>query len=90
MPFDEFVANVAHVFEVVADTGETVVVEKEGAEVVVAPVPARRRGRATGKTAADRAAFRAAAGSWKDVDTDRLVADIHESRRRSSRPPVEL
>ena len=42
------------------------------------------------KTEADYEAFRAAAGSWKDVDTDRLIEDIYESRRRSSRPPVEL
>jgi hypothetical protein len=42
------------------------------------------------KTKADFEAFRAAAGSWKDVDTDKLIEDIYESRRRSSRPPVEL
>jgi len=47
-----------------------------------------RRKRGT-KSEADLKAFRAAAGSWSDVDTDKLVADIYESRR-SSRPPVEL
>jgi len=41
-------------------------------------------------TAADREAFRAAAGSWKDVDTDKLVEDMYESRRISTRPPVDL
>ena len=48
--------------------------------------PHRRR-KAT--TAADDAAFLASAGSWRDVDTDRLLTDIYESRR-SSRPPVDL
>ncbi len=43
------------------------------------------------KTRADHEAFLSSAGSWKGiVDTDNLVADIYESRRRSSRPPVEL
>ncbi len=58
---------------------------------IVAPVtssPKRRMPRA--KTKADYEAFLSAAGSWKDVDTDKLVRDIYESRRRSSRPPVEL
>jgi hypothetical protein len=49
----------------------------------------RRRGRE--KTAADYEVFRRAAGSWKDlVDTDKLIEDIYESRRISTRPPVDL
>lgn len=49
----------------------------------------RRAKRAKNKTAYE--AFLSSAGSWKGiVDTDKLVADIYESRRRSSRPPVEL
>jgi len=49
--------------------------------------PVKQRGRVKG----DRDAFLASAGGWKDlVDTDRLVADIYESRRNSSRPPVDL
>jgi len=36
-------------------------------------------------------ALYAAAGGWKDlVDPDKLVADIYESRRASTRPPVDL
>ena len=42
------------------------------------------------KTNADYEAFRSAAGGWKDIDTDKLIADIYESRRRSNRPPVKL
>jgi len=39
---------------------------------------------------ADMAAFLSAAGTWSDVDTDALVRDIAESRRHSSKSPVEL
>jgi len=35
-------------------------------------------------------AFRLAAGSWRDVDTDKLIKDIYASRKISSRPPVKL
>ncbi|HVA88938.1 MAG TPA: hypothetical protein VNL71_03765 [Chloroflexota bacterium] len=38
----------------------------------------------------DYEAFRAAAGGWKDVDTDWLIADIYAGRDVSDRPPVEL
>ncbi len=55
--------------------------------VPAAPRPKRRMSKTP--TAADIEAFLASAGSWKGVDTDKLVADIYESRR-SSRPPVEL
>ncbi len=49
-----------------------------------------RRRRVVGKTRADYEAFRSAAGGWKDVDTDRLIANIYADRRISNRPPVEL
>jgi hypothetical protein len=42
------------------------------------------------KTRADYEAFKSAAGGWKDVDTDRLIANIYATRRRSNRPPVNL
>ena len=42
------------------------------------------------KTQADYEAFKSAAGGWKDIDTDKLIANIYASRRRSNRPPVEL
>jgi hypothetical protein len=49
----------------------------------------RRRGRA--KTDADYMAFRSAAGGWKDlIDIDQFIKDIYESRRISTRPPIEL
>jgi hypothetical protein len=50
---------------------------------------ARRKTRV--KTKADYEAFRSAAGGWKDVDTDKLLADIYADRKRSnSRPPIKL
>lgn len=42
------------------------------------------------KTEADLKAFAAAAGSWKDVDTDKFMANIYKSRQNSSRPQVKL
>ena len=41
-------------------------------------------------TAADWAAFRSAAGSWADVDTDKLIEDIYAARDAGDRPSVEL
>ena len=43
------------------------------------------------KTKTDYEAFLSAAGGWKDVDTETLLKDIYEDRRRTnSRPPVKL
>ncbi len=53
------------------------------------PTSSKRRGDRA-HTEADHEAFRASAGGWKDVDTDKLIADIYESRSRSSRPPLDL
>lgn len=47
----------------------------------VKKVPAKKN---LEKTKADYEAFRAAAGSWKDVDTERLLKDIYEDRRRTN------
>lgn len=58
--------------------------------VMVIPVPARtaRASRARGDD--DIRAFRSAAGGWSDLDADKLIDDIYEARRSSSRPPVRL
>ena len=47
-----------------------------------------RRGRSLSD--ADREAFLAAAGSWKDVDVERLKKDIRASRDIPGRSPVNL
>ena len=63
--------------------------DDEDVALLVPAPPARRRRPAKAVSAADDAAFLASAGSWQDVDTDALLADIAEGRR-SSRPPVDL
>jgi hypothetical protein len=76
--------------EEVRSTNEPRVLIRNSEEIaVVVPVVARakkRRGRM--KTKADYETFRAAAGGWADVDTDKLIEDIYEARRRSNRPPI--
>lgn len=59
---------------------------------VIAPVrkPVRRSA-IKKKSAADMEAFWSSFGGWKDVvDTDKLKADIEESRRISTKPRPEL
>ena len=77
--------------EEVHDSEEPRVLHKNGRELaVLMPVkpPATRRTRRK-KTEAELEAFRSAAGGWADIDTDKLIADIYESRDISTRPPVE-
>src|SRR5947209_13455194 len=59
---------------------------------VVMPVgtilPAKKK---RAKTKADYEAFKSAAGSWKEVDTDKLIKNIYAARRRSNtRPPIKV
>ena len=85
--FDEFSDNLTRIFERVISEGEPILIETEEGELVaLSPVsspPSKT------KTKEDWEAFRAAAGSWADVDTDAFLGDIYESRK-SSRPPVDL
>jgi hypothetical protein len=58
---------------------------------VLIPAPQNLRPREKrAKSEADLAAFYASAGGWEDMDTDRLKQEIYESRRISTRPPIEL
>jgi hypothetical protein len=52
--------------------------------------PTAKRSTIKRKSEADMVAFFSSFGSWKDVDTDQLKADIAESRRRSIGPAPEL
>jgi hypothetical protein len=92
IPFAEFETDPAGVFERVVDEREAVVVEKDnGSAAVLRPLPARKASRRRRVvTDADYAAFLSSAGGWAEVDTEKLKHDIAESRRLSSRPPVEL
>ncbi|MAG35013.1 MAG: hypothetical protein CL878_02005 [Dehalococcoidia bacterium] len=89
---EEFSKDVLAIIERIDAEGESVVVERRGKDVAVvnaAPTKNAARPRRQ-KTEADYAAFLAAAGGWKDVDTEQLKSDIAESRRLSSRPSVKL
>lgn len=57
---------------------------------MVVPLPRPRKRRSRKPTPEDIGAFRSAAGGWADIDTDKLIEDIYESRRISTRPPIEL
>ncbi len=58
---------------------------------VISPAKGAAAIKKRGKTRADYDAFLSAAGGWKDlVDTEQLKKDIYESRKISTRPPVEL
>jgi hypothetical protein len=88
--FEEFTDNLAHIFERVVHDREAVLVEGKNGELVevkpATPATARRRL----KTRADYEAFLASAGGWAEVDVDTFLKENEESRRLSTRPPVEL
>jgi hypothetical protein len=90
--FDEFSADPTSVFDFILHDKETVIIERDGSALaVVKPVPPTKSvHRHRRKTAADYEAFRSAAGGWKHVDTDKLIADIYADRRASDQPPIEL
>ncbi|MSQ28082.1 MAG: hypothetical protein EXR51_08100 [Dehalococcoidia bacterium] len=92
IPLDQFVADVRAVFERVAATGESVVVDRaDGVSAVLRPAPGRRQVRIKrGLTAAGHEAFLRTAGGWHDVDTEALKRNIEESRGLPPREPVEL
>lgn len=90
IPFEEFSDNLVRIFERVVHDRETLLIESaEGELVELKPVPSAKRGRRV-KTEADYEAFLASLGGWKDVDVEAFLKDNEESRRISTRPPVEL
>lgn len=90
IPIGEFVEHPIRVLDRVVRERKPIAVEKRGKVIILlTPIhtrPMRRRK----NTVAQRRAFLAAAGSWKDVDTDKLIANLYTSRKRSSRPSVQL
>lgn len=84
---NEFSGNLVRIIESVLASGEEILVESEDGRLVsVNPVaPAMSR-----KSRKDIAAFLSAAGSWSDVDTEKLKEEVYHSRDISSRPPVSL
>src|SRR5215217_7210679 len=84
--------ELVRLIEEVACTGKARMLRRADQDVaILMPLTTRGRTRKVrAKTEADYEAFRASAGSWEDVDTDRLVEELYENRQQSSRPPVEL
>ncbi len=79
--------------EEVARSGEPRVLRRADEDVaVLMPIkkPASHQRTTRKKTEEDHEAFLASAGSWEDMDTDKLIEDIYESRDISTRPPVDL
>jgi hypothetical protein len=76
----------------VSSTGEALLLRKRGKDLaVVGPAEwIHAAGSRRVRTEADLEAFLRTAGGWQDVDTDRLLEDIQESRKLQTRPPVEL
>ncbi len=90
VPFEEFSNNLSHFFEQVIRESKPVIVEnKRGERVVLKPIRSPRL-KVKKKTAADREAFLSSLGGWKGVDVDQFLKDNYESRKISTRPPIEL
>src|SRR5581483_5865934 len=86
------VPDVLSLAEEVHRAGEPTILQCAGVDLaVIIPLPQpgkRQQRRALSK--ADYEAFRSAAGGWHDIDTDKLIENIYESRRLSIRPPIDL
>ncbi len=90
IPLGELVEHPIRVLDRVVRERKPIAIEKRG-KILVLLTPIRSRSmRRRKNTTEQRRAFLAAAGSWKDVDTDELIADIYASRKHSSRPSVQL
>ena len=68
------------------DAGRVVLRTADGPLAEVVPLDEAESVRPTG----DFAGLEAAAGSWRDEDTDAMIAEIYASRHRTTRPPAEL
>jgi hypothetical protein len=75
--------------EEVHTTHEPRILRRDDEDLAVL-MPAGPKPRRKGKSAKDLELFRSAAGGWKDVDTDKLLADIYADPAHSNCPPVEL
>jgi len=83
--------ELARIADEVAATGRPRSLRRGGREIAVLQPVDRTRPRRRKPSEKDVDAFLASAGSWKgNVDVDRFLQDIYESRDRPSRPPVEL
>src|SRR3712207_6545778 len=93
-PFDiSKTPDLLRLVEEVAESGKPRLLRRADEDVaVLLPVKKTTSRQRTGrkKTKEDYEAFLGSAGSWSDVDTDKLLEEIYESRRIADRPPVDL
>jgi hypothetical protein len=78
--------EVRRLAEEVRATNTPRLLRRDGEDIAVI-VPLRRRPSRRAKTAADYEAFCAAAGGWKNVDTDAFLRDNYASRAILHRKP---
>jgi PHD/YefM family antitoxin component YafN of YafNO toxin-antitoxin module len=80
------------VVEAVRSDGAPRIVERDGEDIAVVVSPDEYESTANvPKSRRNKEKLMALAGAWRDVDTDRLVADIYRWRHKSpASPPVEL
>ena len=92
VPYNEFREHIDEFINSVIEGNDTLVIEVEGRASMILRVEdtdfdaSLKRAETTPEAIE---AFKSAAGGWRDVDTDALIADIYE-RRKVSRPPVDL
>ncbi len=81
------VPDILRLAEEVRRIGEPRVLRGGGEDLaMVVPLPRAKKSPLKKPTAVDYESFRHAAGSWADIDTDRLIEDIYRARREGSRP----
>jgi len=81
------VPDILRLVEEVRRVGEPRVLRRNGDDLaVVMPLPPAGTSPFKKPTAEDYEAFRRAAGSWADIDTDGLIEDIYRARREGTRP----
>jgi len=90
--FEELAGNLTDVFNKVRKEHTSVVVEyATGEKVMIQPMPApkkrNRKKKASGYDANKaKAAILKNAGSWRDIETDALIALLYRAREEGSRP----
>ena len=86
------VPDLADLAEEVRRTNRPRVLRRAGEDIaIIAPMKRKpMRSPFKMKSRADIDALLSAAGGWKEVDTDRLKADIYESRRMSTKLRPDL
>lgn len=90
IPLKDFSKNSTDILNRVVRERINIVVERDGEPIAVVKPVRHRAKRPRKKSAAAHKAFLAAAGSWKDIETDKFLTNNRASRNISTRPHVEL